>query len=198
MREPQQPPKLRERIGVILDADVKSRAPGLADGRHHDHRRGLSAAHVAARVLGRVQGMQQPLGEGPAVLEIRARHRLGHSLAGHHVRLAGEAVALHVARVRDAAAAGECSRDAACVHHAELAVVRELVGGEHRRYRGGGVVSLLDAIKRSGPVCHLGHRLGRCSADPGLAQATTLPTENQCDCTATPISPVDGSRATIE
>jgi hypothetical protein len=27
---------------------------------------------------------------------------------------------------------------------------------------------------------------------------TTLPTENQCDCTATPICPVAASRATIE
>ena len=30
------------------------------------------------------------------------------------------------------------------------------------------------------------------------AQGTMGPTENQCDCTATPISPVSGSRATIE
>ncbi len=33
---------------------------------------------------------------------------------------------------------------------------------------------------------------------PGSAQATTLPTLNQCDCTATPSSPVAESRATIE
>src|SRR5512139_1100477 len=33
---------------------------------------------------------------------------------------------------------------------------------------------------------------------PGSAHVTMLPTENQCDCTATPRSPVIGSRATIE
>jgi hypothetical protein len=33
---------------------------------------------------------------------------------------------------------------------------------------------------------------------PASAQATLDPTENQCDCTATPISPVRGSRATME
>ncbi len=33
---------------------------------------------------------------------------------------------------------------------------------------------------------------------PGRAHVTTDPTENQCDCTATPISPVAGSRATME
>src|SRR5205085_12265270 len=33
---------------------------------------------------------------------------------------------------------------------------------------------------------------------PASAQATFEPTENQCDCTATPSSPVCGSRATIE
>ena len=33
---------------------------------------------------------------------------------------------------------------------------------------------------------------------PARAQVTTEPTENQCDCTATPSSPVAGSRATIE
>src|SRR5678815_3701121 len=33
---------------------------------------------------------------------------------------------------------------------------------------------------------------------PASAQVTTEPTENQCDCTATPSSPVAGSRATIE
>ena len=33
---------------------------------------------------------------------------------------------------------------------------------------------------------------------PASAQATFEPTENQCDCTATPNSPVSGSRATIE
>jgi hypothetical protein len=33
---------------------------------------------------------------------------------------------------------------------------------------------------------------------PGSAHGTTLPTENQCDCTATPISPVTESNATIE
>jgi hypothetical protein len=33
---------------------------------------------------------------------------------------------------------------------------------------------------------------------PGSAQTTELPTENQCDCTATPISPVAESAATIE
>src|SRR2546430_8580375 len=33
---------------------------------------------------------------------------------------------------------------------------------------------------------------------PGRAQHTTLPTENQCDCTATPSSPEGRSKATIE
>ena len=33
---------------------------------------------------------------------------------------------------------------------------------------------------------------------PASAQGQSEPTENQCDCTATPISPVSGSRATIE
>src|SRR5438270_13275939 len=33
---------------------------------------------------------------------------------------------------------------------------------------------------------------------PGSAQMTLDPTANQCDCTAAPISPVAGSRATIE
>src|SRR4051812_3622378 len=33
---------------------------------------------------------------------------------------------------------------------------------------------------------------------PGSAHVTIEPTENQCDCTATPRSPVTGSRATIE
>src|SRR5713226_10113067 len=33
---------------------------------------------------------------------------------------------------------------------------------------------------------------------PASAQVTSAPTANQCDCTATPISPVAGSRATIE
>ena len=33
---------------------------------------------------------------------------------------------------------------------------------------------------------------------PASAHVTTEPTENQCDCTATPISPVAASRATIE
>src|SRR5713101_4658962 len=33
---------------------------------------------------------------------------------------------------------------------------------------------------------------------PASAQVTSAPTANQCDCTATPISPVVGSRATME
>jgi hypothetical protein len=33
---------------------------------------------------------------------------------------------------------------------------------------------------------------------PGSAQITPEPTENQCDCTAAPSSPVSASRATIE
>jgi alkylated DNA nucleotide flippase Atl1 len=33
---------------------------------------------------------------------------------------------------------------------------------------------------------------------PGQAHVTIEPTENQCDCTAAPSSPVAGSRATIE
>ena len=33
---------------------------------------------------------------------------------------------------------------------------------------------------------------------PGHAQMQSEPTENQCDCTAAPSSPVAGSRATIE
>jgi hypothetical protein len=33
---------------------------------------------------------------------------------------------------------------------------------------------------------------------PGSAHATSEPTLNQCDCTATPMSPVAASRATIE
>ena len=44
----------------------------------------------------------------------------------------------------------------------------------------------------------LGDRLRRDRANPGAAQMTIDPTENQCDWTATPSSPVAGSRATIE
>src|SRR4029077_15136900 len=33
---------------------------------------------------------------------------------------------------------------------------------------------------------------------PASPQITSAPTANQCDCTATPMSPVTGSRATIE
>src|ERR1700704_3911462 len=33
---------------------------------------------------------------------------------------------------------------------------------------------------------------------PASAQGTSPPTANQCDCTATPISPVAGSKATME
>ncbi len=41
-------------------------------------------------------------------------------------------------------------------------------------------------------------RLGGGAPTPASAHATLDPTENQCDCTATPISPVAGSRATME
>lgn len=57
---------------------------------------------------------------------------------------------------------------------------------------------LLDKRQSTRPERRIGEGLRRDSADASLGPGYRVPTSNQCVCTATPISPVSASRATIE
>ena len=84
------------------------------------------------------------------------------------------------------------------VDDAELPVARLLVARQHRRDRRAGVEALGHASSAFGPWATSATDCVATAPTPGRAHDTTLPTENQCDCTATPSSPLAGSRATIE
>jgi hypothetical protein len=150
---------------VILDADVDARPPRLALGRHHQHRRRLPAAHVAALRLRRLQRSHHALGQISALIAVGRRHRPRHSLRPHHVGLTGEPLAEDVAGIRDAVLAGVRRGATAGVDDTELAVARQLIAGQHRGDRGLGVEPLLQPIERVRAVRDLGHRLRRDRAD---------------------------------
>src|SRR5690242_7815632 len=61
-----------------------------------------------------------------------------------------------------------------------------------------GATPLFSSARPFGPYDGSANAWVAIAPTPGSAHVTRLPTENQCDCTATPRSPVTGSRATIE
>ena len=71
----------------------------------------------------------------------------------------------------------------------------EAQDGVERLFRRGAVA---EAVEDPRAVRGVGHRLQRDRPHPLAHPGTTLPTLNQCDCTATPSSPVERSWATRE
>ena len=99
----EQPPQLGERFVVVLDTQLHRAAPRLAAGRYDDQSRRLAAADVAPGGLGRVERDEQALGDRQLSRSRVCRvHRRPHTLARHHVRLAGDLVALDVPGEGDA------------------------------------------------------------------------------------------------
>ena len=56
--ERHQPPKLPERLGIVLDAQRDDGLPRLGVGRDDQDRRRLAAAKIAALALGRVERIE--------------------------------------------------------------------------------------------------------------------------------------------
>ena len=126
------------------------------------------------------------------------RHRGGDRLALHHVRLAAVALAAGVAGEVDAVGpVGRRRRPD--VDDPDLADGAQRIGGEQRLER------LLRGSRRRwrrssafGPCAGSTTDCVATAPTAGRAQVHSEPTENQCDCTAAPSSPVWGSWATIE
>ena len=149
--------------------------------------------------LGRVERGEQAVGERAPAASNAAAIAGQTSSRGHHVRLAAEALAGDVAGEGDAAAR-RCARRARPAR---------------RRARPGARAPASSAASRSASASRRRPRRPQqveraarsagstidCVATaptPGPPTGTSEPTENQCDWTATPSSPVAGSRATIE
>ena len=128
----------------------------------------------------------------------RLEHGGPHALGGHDVGLTGDPVALAVAGERDAAPPGMHRQRPLGVHDGHLARGGKGVLGQQGHQRGRGIGSLGHQLQRQRPVGDLTLACVATAPTPARAQGTIGPTENQCDCTATPSSPVRGSRATIE
>ena len=99
--QPVEPSELAERVGVVVDAEVDERVrePRVAAVALDDEeRRRLPAAAVAARGLGGVEAVEQPLGER------RARRRLERLRERVDGRARDEDVALRRVAVARAAA----------------------------------------------------------------------------------------------
>jgi hypothetical protein len=82
---------------------------------------GLAAAGVAAGLLGRVHGGQDPVGHVAVGFLVGVDHGAPHLVAGQHVALGGHPVADPVAGVGGAAGAGEGGGPAVGVDDAHLA-----------------------------------------------------------------------------
>ena len=184
---------------MVLDPQLDHGVPVVAGPRHDQDRRRLPPPGVASRGLCRVQRRQQPIGQRPrrALVE-RGQHRRPNAIGDHDVGLAGDGLALGVAGVRHARIAG-VGRDAAGgVDHRHLARRAAGVLREQRLERLGALAPPSISSSPRGPYEISALAWVATAPTPGRAQGTIGPTENQCDCTATPSSPVAGSRATIE
>ena len=167
--------------------------------RGHHHERGrLASAQVAPLALGGFERDDEPLRE-PAV---RGRegihHRVPDGAGGHDVRLRAHAVADVVTRVPDAALPGVSRHATPGVHHRDLAHLRALGAVEESRQH---LARALPARSNSRPRGPKAGSTTACVATqptPASAQGTSEPTARKCDWTATPSSPVEASRATME
>ena len=82
--EPEQAAQLPERVGVVVDAQVDElllAGPSAAATGHHQQRRGLAAAQVAALALSCVERSEQALGELAAGGLVAAHHGGRHGVA---------------------------------------------------------------------------------------------------------------------
>ena len=96
-----------------------------------------------------------------------------------------------VAGVRDAVGARVDGERAACVDHRHLADGRQRIGREQlaERLRRAGMPSA-SRSSAFGPYAGSTTDCVATAPTPARAHAHSGPTENQCDCTATPSSPV--------
>jgi hypothetical protein len=157
--EAHQPAKLADRVGVVLDAQVEQAPPGFAAGGHDHQRRGLAAAHVAPRLLGRLEGDHQALGQIAVGGVERRGHGLRDAAAGHHVRLAAVALAGDVPGVRNAVGAGVHADLPLGVDDGHLPVVAQLIAGQQLGQRRRRALPGPQALEQPRPVGRLGHRL---------------------------------------
>ena len=130
------PRELGDRALVVVDAEVDEdvRERGVpAVALHDEQRRGLLAATVAARRLGRGERLEQPFRERAAR---RGLERLGervHGRAGHEdVPLRRVARPGAVSSPFEAAGAGPRRAGARPVHHADLPAVALIVLGREQ------------------------------------------------------------------
>ena len=136
-------------------------APGRARGGDDEQRRGLAAAHVAARRLGRLERRQQPPGEGAGPRPRRRGHR-GQTV-GAAIMLAWQETpaADRWPAYGDAAGAGVRADPPARVDDGDLAHVARLVGGQHRGERVRRGAARREPVERARAVGRLGDRLRR-------------------------------------
>jgi hypothetical protein len=84
------------------------------------------------------------------------------------------------------------------VDDADLTHGGQPVVGEHGRQGALGIVSGGEGVEGTGPCAGSAIDCVATAPTPGRAHGHIEPTQNQCDCTATPSSPDAGSKATIE
>ena len=191
----EQAAQLGERLRVVLDAQVDDRAPRLARRRDDEQRGRLAAAHVAARRLGGVQRREQPAGERLGRSAPRTPRPSPATPRREAIMFAWQEKPVSRCRGRRTG----CS-PRRCARRRGPARRRPRPGGRApaRRRRGARRAPLGRSRPRAGsrarrPVGGLGDRLRGDRADArARAHVTIGPTENQCDCTATPSSPVCG------
>ena len=183
---------------VVLDAQVDARLPRLAGGGHDEQRRRLAAADVAALGLGAPRARPSGARRGrPSRGREAGRHR-GRDRARGPSCWPGRSSASPV----DVAGLGDAVRRRCARRRRPRAsttptwrTARERVGGEHagqrRRRRPRRAASRSSAC---GPCAGSTTDCVATAPTPGRAQVHSEPTENQCDCTAAPSSPVSGSQ----
>ena len=174
--EPEQPPQLRHRVGVVLHAQVDrpvlARVP-LARPATTTMRRRLAPADVAALGPRRRRAPRAAARRrAPPRLGVGADHRRGHGVALHHVRLRAHLLAERVPGVRDAAETG--------VHRHAPAAVDErhlpdgLTAGRPRSAAGAprGALALAHQLEPARPERRLGDRLRGHRAHARLAPSS--------------------------
>ena len=178
----EQPPQLRDRLLVIVDAQVDDAvhelAGLLAGARPLDVDGGrLLPPHVAAGVLPRLERGDEPLRQRARTLPERPHH-LGHDrLAREDVALGRDARAGLVPRPRVALDSRPGGRAAVRRDHSELARLACLVVAEHDADRLVGRRARLQQVEELRAVAGDSGRLGRHGADTRAS-----PGDDRADC----------------
>ena len=155
----EQAPQLRERVGVVVDAQVERR---VALRRHDPQRRGLLAALVAAGGFTGVHRREQAFGERQLrVPAKRVRRVLDDARTCEHVAGDGKPLVGDVTAPVDALAARVRRGDAARADQVHLPHVASVIAGDEPLDDARRVASLCEQVETGGPEAGIDERLGR-------------------------------------